>query len=86
VAANKPEQKHHQTDTIQSSLHADLMDNLFLSRKTSLQRPAVIVSGGDLFILYVGAFHNRNKRLPLHGVIALADDGKPWTVLPQPKQ
>jgi len=35
-------QKHHQKDTIQSSLHALLMDNSFLSWKTSLQCPEVI--------------------------------------------
>jgi hypothetical protein len=43
-------------------------------------------AGEDLFILYVAAFHNRNKRLPYHGVIALTDDGKPRMVLPLRKQ
>jgi len=43
LATIQETQKHHQKDTIQSSLHALLMDNSFLSQKTSLQCPEVIV-------------------------------------------
>lgn len=77
--------------SIQSSLYAVRMDNLFLSQKASPWCPVVIVRRRRLvyFVRHSTAWQEQKAAIPQcyrpHRVV-LTDDVKPWMVLPLPKQ